>query len=293
MVSGLADGIDAAAHQGALEVNGLTVAVLAHGLDTVKPSKNKVLADAILKNNGALVSEYPWGTKTNRSYFVARDRIQSGLSLGVFVVETGVKGGTMHTVRFCKEQKRILILLQHPPDLIGHPKTLGNAQLLSEGNAVVFENEDDIDLVKIEMDQIKNKDKSGRFNSPAGSFKTVDSRNDINYKGQDIAKTSTRCNLGKLRELLSLPITTVNGRFNELVQITCNEFKVIDAVWRYNGRSIYPAGSCMGNDYLRCVADKLNEIERTFGYEMPDKDAWITRLKAVSLSVSEVPQSGI
>ena len=157
VVSGLADGIDAAAHQGALEVNGLTVAVLAHGLDTVYPSKNKVLADAILKNNGALVSEYPWGTKTNRSYFVARDRIQSGLSLGVFVVETGVKGGTMHTVRFCKEQKRILIVLQHSPDLIGHPKTLGNAQLLSEGNAVVFESEDDIDLVKIEMDQIKKK----------------------------------------------------------------------------------------------------------------------------------------
>jgi parallel beta-helix repeat protein len=70
------------------------------------------------------------------------------------------------------------------------------------------------------------------------------------------------------------------------VQISCNEFKVIDAVWRYNGRSIYPEGSCMGNDYLRCVADRLNEIERTFGYEMPDKDTWIECLKAVSRSAS-------
>jgi hypothetical protein len=70
------------------------------------------------------------------------------------------------------------------------------------------------------------------------------------------------------------------------VQITCNEFKVIDAVWRYNGRSIYPEGSCMGNDYLRCVANRLNEIERTFGYEMPDKDVWIECLKAVSSSAS-------
>jgi hypothetical protein len=70
------------------------------------------------------------------------------------------------------------------------------------------------------------------------------------------------------------------------VQISCNEFKVIDAVWRYNGRSIYPEGSCMGNDYLRCVADRLNEIERTFGHEMPDKDAWIECLKAVSRSAS-------
>ena len=70
------------------------------------------------------------------------------------------------------------------------------------------------------------------------------------------------------------------------VQITCNEFKVIDTVWRYNGRSIYPEGSCMGNDYLRCVADRLNEIERTFGYEVPDMDTWIESLKAVSRSAS-------
>ena len=173
VVSGLADGIDAAAHQGALEVNGLTVAVLAHGLDTVYPDKNKELADAILKNNGALVSEYPWGTKINRSYFVARDRIQSGLSLGVFVVETGIKGGTMHTVKSCKEHKRVLIVLKHPPYLIGHPKTRGNAQLISEKRAdMVFETDADIDLVIIEMNRVRkelllhqDKKKNNRTNS--------------------------------------------------------------------------------------------------------------------------------
>jgi hypothetical protein len=70
------------------------------------------------------------------------------------------------------------------------------------------------------------------------------------------------------------------------VQISCNEFKVIDAIWRYNGRSIYPEGSCMGNDYLSCVADRLNEIKPTFGYEIPNKDTWIESLKAVSSSAS-------
>jgi len=155
VVSGLAEGIDAAAHRGALEVNGLTVAVLAHGLDTVYPSKNKELADTILRNNGALISEYPWGTKVNRSYFIARDRIQSGLSLGVFVVETDIEGGTMHTVKFCREQKRALIVLKHPPELIGNPKTRGNAQLISDGDTIVFESEDEIDLIKIKMNRIK------------------------------------------------------------------------------------------------------------------------------------------
>ncbi len=147
VVSGLAEGIDTAVHQGALDVNGITVAVLAHGLDTIYPSKNKELADAILKKNGALVSEYSCGTKINRSYFIARDRIQSGLSLSVFVVETGIKGGTMYTVEFCKKQNRVLIVLQHPAE--------GNAQLISNKQAdIVFENEDDVDLVKNKM---KNK----------------------------------------------------------------------------------------------------------------------------------------
>jgi DNA processing protein len=172
VVSGLANGIDTAAHQGALEVGGLTVAVLANGLDTVYPIKNKELADAILKNNGALVSEYSWGTMINRSYFVARDRIQSGLSLGVFVVETGIKGGTMHTVKSCKEQKRLLIVSKHPPHLIGHPQTRGNAQLIPEADTVFENDDDDMDLVIIGMNRVKDellmhqdKNRNNRTNS--------------------------------------------------------------------------------------------------------------------------------
>ncbi len=158
VVSGLAEGIDSAAHRGALDVNGVTVAVLAHGLDSTYPLKNKELAETIVENNGALVSEYPWGTAANRSYFVARDRIQSGLSLGVFIIETDVKGGTMHTVKFCEEQNRTLIVLQHPSDSLNSSKTLGNAHLIEEERAdVIFENDDDIDMVKIKMNLVKDK----------------------------------------------------------------------------------------------------------------------------------------
>ena len=157
VVSGLAEGIDSAAHRCALDAGGETVAVLAHGLDSIYPPKNKELADAIIKNNGTLVSEYPWGTAINRSYFVARDRIQSGLSLGVFVIETDVKGGTMHTVKFCEEQNRSLIVLQHPFDFPDNPKTLGNAHLIKEKRAdIVFENDDDIDMVEIKLDVVKD-----------------------------------------------------------------------------------------------------------------------------------------
>ncbi|VVB90625.1 DNA recombination-mediator protein A [uncultured archaeon] len=157
VISGLAEGIDSAAHKGALETNGQTVAVLAHGLDIVYPYKNKELADAIIINNGALVSEYPSGTKIFNSFFVERDRIQSGLSLGVLVIETGIKGGTMHTVGFCEKQKRVLIVMKHPLNSPEASKQSGNNQLIADNRAnIVFENDDDVYLAKTLMQKKKD-----------------------------------------------------------------------------------------------------------------------------------------
>ncbi|OQX20801.1 MAG: DNA protecting protein DprA [Candidatus Altiarchaeales archaeon A3] len=148
VVSGLAEGIDTAAHLGALDAGGLTIAVVAHGLDTIYPQSNKMLADEIIKNKGAIVSEYPVGTEIKRSYFVKRDRIQSGLSLGVFVVETGKEGGTMHTANFCKKQNRILIVLQHSAS--------GNMQLMSDNTSkIIFKEDNDAVLVINAMNSIK------------------------------------------------------------------------------------------------------------------------------------------
>ena len=70
------------------------------------------------------------------------------------------------------------------------------------------------------------------------------------------------------------------------IEISCDDFKVIDTVWRYNSREIYSGDRCEKSDYLRCVADELNKIKPTFGYEMPNKDTWNKSLKAVSRSAS-------
>ncbi|HJH29197.1 MAG TPA: DNA-protecting protein DprA [Methanosarcinaceae archaeon] len=186
IVSGLAKGVDSAAHKGALESNGLTVAVLAHGLDTIYPSVNKQLADNILENNGALISEYPWGTNSNRSFFVSRNRIQSGLSLGTLVVETKTNGGTMHTVRFCEKQDRALIVIKPPENLIENENTRGNTQLITEKRAnVVLENDNDIDMVKTKMENIKyallNPEVSGQQSSFALDRYAIGQKNvDVN-----------------------------------------------------------------------------------------------------------------
>lgn len=100
VVSGLARGVDAAAHRAAVDAGGRTVAVLAHGLDRVYPPEHDALADAIVASGGALVSAYPPGTAPERWRFAARNRVQVALSRAVVAVYSEPEGGTMHTVAF-------------------------------------------------------------------------------------------------------------------------------------------------------------------------------------------------
>ena len=107
IVSGLARGIDSYAHIGAITAkNGKTIAVLGNGLDTMYPKENMKLAKKILDLGGAIISEYPLGTSPNKVNFPARNRIVSGLSSGVLVVEAKEKSGTLITVDFALEQGR-------------------------------------------------------------------------------------------------------------------------------------------------------------------------------------------
>lgn len=106
IISGLAKGIDSFAHLGALYAKGKTTAVLGNGLDSVYPKENYYLADIILKTNGAIISEYPLGTKADKKNFPARNRIVSGLSKAIVVVEAKQKSGTLITVDFALEQGR-------------------------------------------------------------------------------------------------------------------------------------------------------------------------------------------
>jgi DNA processing protein len=114
-VSGLALGIDAAAHSGAVEKHGVTIAILAHGLDMVAPTSNKKLAEQLLECGGALVSEHEPGVPPRPAEFVRRNRIQSGMSLCSIIVESGKEGGSIHQARFTKEQGRPILAVL--PDL--------------------------------------------------------------------------------------------------------------------------------------------------------------------------------
>lgn len=156
VVSGLALGCDTSGHVGALAANGTTTAVLAHGLDKVYPKENKKLAEEILEKGGVLISEYFIKQSPLANFFVERDRIQAGLSNAVLVIETDIKGGTMHTVKFCQEYKRILACINHPQEYLNQPKVQGNQMLIREGKAKPLFSKDDIDAFITLVKQHKN-----------------------------------------------------------------------------------------------------------------------------------------
>lgn len=130
IVSGLALGIDSAAHRATLDYGGKTIAVVANGLDTVYPAMNRELATTILKSGGLIVTESAPGTDTRPFRFLQRNRIISGLTQGTIVVEAGLKSGALSTARHAISQGRDVLAVPGP---ITSPQSLGPNQLLLDG----------------------------------------------------------------------------------------------------------------------------------------------------------------
>lgn len=139
VVSGLALGVDSVAHQAALDAGGRTIAVLGSGVDQIYPQRNLQLAQRMIEH-GALVSDYRLGARPEAGNFPARNRIISGLSKGVIVVEAGERSGALITARFAAEQGRDVFAV---PGSIFHPGSAGCNRLIQDGATPAL-NVDDI-----------------------------------------------------------------------------------------------------------------------------------------------------
>ena len=145
IVSGLARGIDSVAHQSALDAGGTTVAVFASGLDIVYPRENARLAASITEH-GALISEHPLGTRPKPESFPLRNRIMSGISLGVLVIEAGERSGALITAHQALEQNREVLAV---PGSIFSPASNGTNRLILEGAKLVRQCEDVIEELNL------------------------------------------------------------------------------------------------------------------------------------------------
>lgn len=130
VISGLAYGVDAIAHQSALNVKGCTVAVMAGGLDRVYPAAHYNLAQQIVARGGCLITEYPVGALVYRTNFIARNRLVSGLADGLLITEAANRSGTLSTARFALEQGKTVMAV---PGNINSPTSVGCNNLIKSG----------------------------------------------------------------------------------------------------------------------------------------------------------------
>ncbi len=147
IISGLAMGVDALAHQAAINSGGYTVAVLANGLDTIQPANNRNLALAILKSGGAIISEYPEETAPFKQHFIARNRIVSALGDGLLITEAGQASGSLHTANFALEQGKAVMAV---PGNITSSNSRGTNSLIKTGATPVTDIADVLNALQLE-----------------------------------------------------------------------------------------------------------------------------------------------
>jgi DNA processing protein len=152
VISGLARGIDTAAHQGALAAKGRTIAVIGSGLSKLYPPENQALAEKIAKGSGAVVSEFSMEIEPDRQTFPMRNRIISGWSHGILVVEAGLNSGALITASQALEQGRSVYAV---PGHINAPSAMGSNRLIQQGAKLVMDANDVLDDLQILLPETK------------------------------------------------------------------------------------------------------------------------------------------
>ena len=155
VISGLAQGIDTAAHLGAMHQKGKTIAILGTGLNKIYPKENEILAESIIKNGGLVISEYELYEERKSENFPKRNRIMSGLSDGILVIEARKKSGTLITARYAKEQCKKVFSLPGNVDIIN---SSGTNELIKNGAILVTDIKDILDKFIIQNEEENKKE---------------------------------------------------------------------------------------------------------------------------------------
>src|ERR1700737_3617237 len=199
VISGLARGIDTAAHQGALAAKGRTIAVIGSGLSKLYPPENRGTAEKIRDGNGAIVSEFSMEIEPDRQTFPMRNRIIAGWSHGVLVVEAGLNSGALITASQALEQGRSVYAV---PGHINAPSAFGSNRLIQQGAKLVMDASDILDDLQILLPETKP--------SPEAAARTLPALSDEERRVYD-AIESTETAIDDIGRKCALPSATVSS----------------------------------------------------------------------------------
>lgn len=223
IISGMAKGIDAMAHIGALEVGGKTIAVLGNGPKYIFPKENEETYQKILKNGGAIVSEYPEDTPPVSEMFRQRNRIVSGLALGVLVVEAEARSGTSITARHAKEQGKEVFCIPNSRD---NRKGIGTNMLIQKGAKLVIQPKEIIEIYKKKIEKQLTIDELERMQENNIDLKNVKEEYRNIYKllteELSINELSLKTNIGILDLYQKLFLMEMEG----LIETKQNKYKI-------------------------------------------------------------------
>ncbi len=218
VVSGLALGIDAAAHRSTLKKGGVTVAVLGSGINNIYPSTHKGLAKEIVEAGGAVITEYPPETKPDAGNFPVRNRIVSGLTLGTLVVESGIKGGSMITARSALDQNREVFAVPHSLD---NRSGVGCNAIIKRGWGKLVQ---DIEDVMAELPAQREIAGSEAAEREAGPSRPDWRNRELNALGKaicELLESKGSRHIDDISKVLNLPTHTVLGKLLELEMMEC------------------------------------------------------------------------
>ena len=199
VISGLARGIDTAAHQGALAAKGRTIAVIGSGLTKLYPPENAALADKIRSGNGAVVSEFSMAVEPDRQTFPMRNRIISGWSHGILVVEAGLNSGALITAAQALEQGRSVYAV---PGHINAPTAHGSNRLIQQGAKLVMDASDILDDLQILLPE--------KQKLPEGSARPLPELSEDERRVYD-AINPTETPIDRIASTCELPSATVSS----------------------------------------------------------------------------------
>lgn len=216
IVSGLALGIDGAAHRGALKAKGATIAVVGTGLDIVYPAKHRDLAHQIVEH-GLAISEFALGTPSKPQNFPKRNRIISGLSLGCLVVEANLQSGSQITARLSAEQGREVFAI---PGSIHSPMSKGCHQLIKQGAKLVDSLQDiieELDLNKCETEQTHETNNATHTSNPLlmlMGYEQISLENLVHLSGLTVSEVSSML---MILELEGSVASLAGGQYQKVV----------------------------------------------------------------------------